>query len=154
MGGAADGDVGTGGAMRWRKVRTTPGWWAECPPYLLEPLAGEAEVDIWARARMHPAEGEIRCLPHHHARDVSGEDGPSDMVTPDIVNLACLDHGHDAALEPDIFADEGGGLGNVIVVVFRDAVSIEIMDRMDDLASRLGLFHEVLYLLLAGSTLY
>ncbi len=58
----------------------------------LEPLAGEAQVDV-AGGDMHSAEGEVARLPDLDAEVVGGEHGSADMVGADVVNLPALDDG-------------------------------------------------------------
>ncbi len=93
----------------------------------LEPLAGEAQVDCVARCCVDAAEGQVCGLPDFGACGVGREQGPSDVVGSDEVDLPGLDHGDGGHVHPDVFPQQGACPGCRIVFIFRDALTVQIM---------------------------
>lgn len=55
------------------------------------------------------------------------------MISVRVVGVAALNHRHGHALEPDIIADQGRGVGGIVEVVFRNTVPFEIINIVDRL---------------------
>ena len=99
--------------------------------FRLVSLAGEAEVGVRTCGRVHPAERQICGLPDLCPRRVGCKGWPSDVVSADVVDSSALDHCDGCALKPDIFAQQGAGVRDAIIFIFRNPVTIQIVDGVD-----------------------
>ena len=100
----------------------------------LEPLAGEAQVDVGAGCGTHPAEGQVSGLPDHVAGAVGGEDRTADVVGAHGVEGAVLEDRHDGIVSPDVLPDQLRGTAHVVVEILRDPVAPDVVERVDRVA--------------------
>jgi hypothetical protein len=78
---------------------------------------GEAEIDGGSGGGVDAAEGQITCCPQLDPRAVGRKHGPPNMVGAHKVQLAVLEHAHNRAIHPDIFADQARLLQQIRTVL-------------------------------------
>ena len=74
---------------------------------------------------MHAAKRQIRRLPNLHSRGVGGKGWAADVIGADEIDSVrrAIDHRHRDAFQPYIFAQQGGGIGGCVEVIFSKAIT-------------------------------